>query len=262
MTHTRFICIILNLTSIQTELCTQMDRLSLTRILFVGDHTTMTQAISLASILGDNTAISTDPNVVPNFEKTITCAGTGIGSFTLEYVRNDRLEEPGTAPSPGTPNCGPTNEQYCYPWSADYQAHVGKQLLVVNTGYHWGDDWQGYITNFQNFVGRIDEIAGANAARVSTTFPPVQSICLVLQPYTPSCSPIFIHSFHVSSRPTTSSCSARQSQATRNATSTTSPTDTTESIVPASSTAPSGTGGASYRPTTTTPFASSTSGTC
>lgn len=126
----------------------------------------MTQAISLASLLGDNADISLDPNVVPNFTKTIACANTG-GSFELSYVRNDRLVEPGTTPSPGYPNCGPTNQQYCYPWSADFSSYSGKQLLIVNTGYHWGDDWEGYIANFQNFVGKIDEIAVANAARVS-----------------------------------------------------------------------------------------------
>lgn len=149
----------------QADLCTQMDRLGLARILFVGDHTTMTQAISLASILGQGDGVSLDTSVVPNFTKTITCAGTTIGSFELSYIRNDRLEEPGTTPSPGFPNCGPTNEQYCYPWSTDYANFSGKQLLIVNTGYHWGDDWSGYITNFQNFVGKIDEVAGANAIR-------------------------------------------------------------------------------------------------
>lgn len=149
----------------KAQLCTQMDRLGLKRILFVGDHTTMTQAISLASILGQNDSISLNTNVVPNFTKTITCDGTAIGSFDLSYIRNDRLEEPGTTPSPGFPNCGPTNVQYCYPWTGDYSGFAGKQLLIVNTGYHWADDWQGYITNFQNFVGKIDEVAGANTIR-------------------------------------------------------------------------------------------------
>lgn len=109
----------------QADLCTQMDRLGLARILFVGDHTTMTQAISLASILGQGDGISLDTSVVPNFTKTITCAGTTIGSFELSYIRNDRLEEPGTTPSPGFPNCGPTNKQYCYPWSTDYANYLG-----------------------------------------------------------------------------------------------------------------------------------------
>eukprot|EP00571_Detonula_confervacea_P011742 CAMPEP_0172297172 /NCGR_PEP_ID=MMETSP1058-20130122/293_1 /TAXON_ID=83371 /ORGANISM="Detonula confervacea, Strain CCMP 353" /LENGTH=978 /DNA_ID=CAMNT_0013006289 /DNA_START=43 /DNA_END=2976 /DNA_ORIENTATION=+ len=148
------------------QLCTQMDRLGLGRILFVGDHTTMTQAISLASILGQNDAISLDSNVVPNFSKTISCTNTN-STFELSYVRNDRLVEPGTTPSPGFPNCGPTNEQYCYPWSSDFSSYGGKQLLIVNTGYHWGEEWEGYIANFQNFVGRIDEIASANGVRAN-----------------------------------------------------------------------------------------------
>jgi hypothetical protein len=142
-----------------------MDRIGLNRILFVGDHTTMTQAVSLASILGQGSDISLDPNVVPNFSKTIACAGTAIGSFELTYIRNDRLEEPGSTPSPGNPNCGPSNQQYCYPWSQNYGQYSGKQLLIVNTGYHWADDWQGYIANFQNFVGKIDESASALALR-------------------------------------------------------------------------------------------------
>jgi len=143
--------------------CAQMDRLGLKRILFVGDHTTMSQAVSLTSILNANTDISLDPAVVPNFSKTIPCPNHP--TFDITYIRNDRLEEAGTAPSPGTPNCGPNNDHYCYPWSSDYSNYANKQLLIVNTGYHWGDDWEGYIANFQNFVGRIDEIAAANAAR-------------------------------------------------------------------------------------------------
>jgi hypothetical protein len=130
----------------------------------------MTQAVSLASILGQGSDISLDSNVVPNFSKTIGCAGTAIGSFELTYIRNDRLEEPGTTPSPGNPNCGATNTQYCYPWSANFAQYSGKQLLIVNTGYHWADDWQGYIANFQNFVGKIDESASAFALRVSFNF--------------------------------------------------------------------------------------------
>ncbi|KAL7537028.1 hypothetical protein ACHAXR_011537 [Thalassiosira sp. AJA248-18] len=150
----------------KVELCTQMNRLGLKRILFVGDHTALTQAVSLASILGQNDAISTDPNVVPNFTKNIGCDGSP--NFELTYVRNDRLEETGTTPSPGNPNCGPTNEQYCYPWSNDFQNFsLGQQLLIVNTGYHWAEDWEGYIANFQNFVGKIDELAVANAARAN-----------------------------------------------------------------------------------------------
>ena len=147
-----------------------MNRIGLDRILFVGDHTTMTQAISLASILGQNEDISLDPNVVPNFSKTISCEPGSNSTFELTYVRNDRLEEPAgasAAPSPGSPNCGPGGEQYCYPWSADYSSGIGKALLIVNTGYHWGDDWEGYIANFQNFVGKIDEVATANPVRVS-----------------------------------------------------------------------------------------------
>lgn len=145
-----------------------MDRLGLDRILFVGDHTTMSQAISLVSIFDENADISLDPSVVPNFSKTITC--TGVSDFDVSYIRNDRLEEPGTTPSPGSPNCGPEGDHYCYPWSSDYSNHAGNQLLIVNTGYHWGDDWEGYIANFQNFVGRIDEIAAANALRVRFTY--------------------------------------------------------------------------------------------
>ena len=153
------------------ELCTQMNTLGLRRILFVGDHTTMSQAISLASIVGQSGNISLDPSVVPNFSKTITCSSLDpVVSFQLSYIRNDRLEEPGTTPSPGNPNCGPTNEQYCYPWSSDYASYSGKQLLIVNTGYHWQEDWAGYVTNFQNFVGSIDEVAAANAVRVSLVF--------------------------------------------------------------------------------------------
>lgn len=149
------------------ELCAVMDRLGLNRILFVGDHTTMTQAVSLASILGQGSDISLDPAVVPNFSKTVGCGGTAIGSFELTYIRNDRLEEPGSTPSPGNPNCGPSNQQYCYPWSANYSQYSGKQLLIVNSGYHWADDWQGYIAMFQNFVGMIDQSAAAYAVRVS-----------------------------------------------------------------------------------------------
>jgi hypothetical protein len=145
-----------------TEICAAMERLGLTRILFVGDHTTMTQAVSLANILGQGAGISLDPNVVPNFAKNIVCSGT---SFQLTYIRNDRLEEPGTTPSPNYPNCGAAGQQYCYPWSDNYAQFGGKQLLIVNTGYHWADDWQGYITNFQNFVGKIDEISTASALR-------------------------------------------------------------------------------------------------
>ena len=151
------------------DLCAQMDALSLKRILFVGDHTTMTQAISLASMLGQNDNISLNTNVVPNFSKTINCPNTNIASFELSFIRNDRLEEPGTEPSPGFPNCGPLFNKYCYAWSSDYANFSGKQLLVVNTGYHWDDDWQGYIANFQNFVGKIDEMAAANSNRVSST---------------------------------------------------------------------------------------------
>eukprot|EP00804_Cyclotella_cryptica_P013213 CCRYP_007005-RA/>CCRYP_007005-RA protein AED:0.21 eAED:0.21 QI:123/1/1/1/1/1/2/71/922 len=149
------------------DLCTAMDRLGLSRILFVGDHTTMTQAVSLASILGQGAGISLDPNVVPNFSKTIACAGTTIGSFELTFIRNDRLEEPGTTPSPGNPNCGQSNQQFCYPWSTDFAQYSRKQLLIVNTGYHWGNDWQGYITNFQNIIGRIDEISAGFALRAN-----------------------------------------------------------------------------------------------
>ncbi len=149
----------------QNEMCAEMARLGLGRVLFVGDHTTLTQAVSLASVLGVNADISLDPAVVPNFSKTVDC--TNRPDFDVTYVRNDRLEEPGTTPSPGGPNCGPDNDHYCYPWSSDYSNYAQKQLLVVNTGYHWGEDWQGYIANFQNFVGRIDEIAAANAIRVS-----------------------------------------------------------------------------------------------
>jgi hypothetical protein len=154
---------------LQGLLCGQMNRIGLTRILFVGDHTTMTQAISLASILGANSDISLDPNDVPNFSKTISCSPGYNSTFELSYIRNDRLEEKPTAPTPGSPNCGPTNEQYCYPWSSNYSSG-GKTLLIVNTGYHWGEDWEGYIANFQNFVGKIDQIATANTARVSLHF--------------------------------------------------------------------------------------------
>ena len=149
----------------QVVLCTQMDRLSLKRILFVGDHTTLSQAVSLASILGHNDNISLDPAVVPNFSKTIACAD--LPNFDVTYVRNDLLEDSVNAPSPGSPNCGPNTSFYCYPWSSDYATYGQRQLLVVNTGYHWGEDWEGYIANFQNFVGRIDEIAAANGDRVS-----------------------------------------------------------------------------------------------
>jgi len=152
----------------KAEICAQMDRLSLKRVLFVGDHTTMSQAISFASILGQGSDISLDPAVVPNFSKTVTCT-PAHPNFDVTYIRNDRLEEPGTTPSPGEPNCGPDGDHYCYPWSGDYSSYDKRQLLVMNTGYHWGDDWEGYIANFQNFVGRIDEIAAANAARVSST---------------------------------------------------------------------------------------------
>jgi len=149
------------------ELCTQMNRLRLDKILFVGDHTTMSQAIALASLLGQNEDVSLDPNVVPNFSKNVDCSpGTPSAfSFQLSYVRNDRLEEPGTTPSPGNPNCGISNEQYCYPWSVDYAAHSGRTLLIVNTGYHWADDWEGYIANFQNFVGKIDDVAANDVAK-------------------------------------------------------------------------------------------------
>eukprot|EP00581_Thalassiosira_minuscula_P007217 CAMPEP_0183706612 /NCGR_PEP_ID=MMETSP0737-20130205/3379_1 /TAXON_ID=385413 /ORGANISM="Thalassiosira miniscula, Strain CCMP1093" /LENGTH=950 /DNA_ID=CAMNT_0025934059 /DNA_START=10 /DNA_END=2859 /DNA_ORIENTATION=+ len=147
------------------EMCIQMERLNLKRILFVGDHTTMSQAISLASILGVNDNISLDPAVVPNFSKTVGC--TGHSNFDLTYIRNDRLEEPGTTPSPGNPNCGPDGTHYCYPWSGQYSNYENQQLMIVNTGYHWGEDWEGYISNFQNFVGRIDEISAANAIRVN-----------------------------------------------------------------------------------------------
>lgn len=153
--------------------CNQMNRIGLERILFVGDHTTMTQAISLASILGQNDDISLDTNVVPNFSKTISCEPGSNSTFELAYVRNDRLEEPtgaNASPSPGSPNCGPDGEQYCYPWSTDYSSGIGKTLLIVNTGYHWGDDWEGYIANFQNFVGKIDDVATANPVRVSNPF--------------------------------------------------------------------------------------------
>ena len=160
-----------------SELCSVMDRLGMNRILFVGDHTTMTQAVSLASILGQGSDISLDPNVVPNFSKTIGCAGTTIGSFELTYIRNDRLEEPGSTPSPGNPNCGPSNQQYCYPWSTNYGQYSGKQLLIVNTGYHWADDWQGYITNVQNFVGTIDAKAAALSLRVSLN---LDCLCLYI----------------------------------------------------------------------------------
>lgn len=129
----------------------------------------MTQAISLASILGANSDISLDPNDVPNFSKTISCSPGYNSTFELSYVRNDRLEEKPTTPTPGSPNCGPTNEQYCYPWSSGYSSG-GKTLLIVNTGYHWGEDWEGYIANFQNFVGKIDQIATANTAKVSLRF--------------------------------------------------------------------------------------------
>ena len=37
----------------------------------------------------------------------------------------------------------------------------------MNTGYHWGSDWEGYIANFQNFVGKLDEMATANALRAT-----------------------------------------------------------------------------------------------
>lgn len=147
-------------------LCDQMSRLGLTRILFVGDHTTMTQAISLASILGQNNDISLDSNVVPNFSKTISCSPGSNATFELSYVRNDRLEEKPTSPSPGSPNCGPKNEQYCYPWSSVYSTGR-KALFIVNTGYHWGEDWEGYIANFQNFVGKIDQISAAITARAN-----------------------------------------------------------------------------------------------
>jgi len=150
----------------RAELCTQMDRLGLDRILFVGDHTTMTQAISLASLVHENDNISLDPNVVPNFSKTVACSSTGK-SFDITYIRNDRMMEPGTTPSPGNSNCGPANDQYCYPWSSDFSSYSGKQVLIMNTGYHWGEDWEGYIANFQNFVGKIDEMAVANIARAS-----------------------------------------------------------------------------------------------
>lgn len=129
----------------------------------------MTQAISLASILGANSDISLDPNDVPNFSKTISCSPGYNSTFELSYIRNDRFEEKPTTPTPGSPNCGPTNEQYCYPWSSDY-SNGGKTLLIVNTGYHWGEDWEGYIANFQNFVGKIDQIATANTAKVSLRF--------------------------------------------------------------------------------------------
>lgn len=208
-----------------SELCTVMDRIGLNRILFVGDHTTMTQAISLASILGQGSDISLDLNVVPNFSKTIACAGTAIGSFELTYIRNDRLEETGSTPSPGNPNCGPSNQQYCYTWSQNYGQYSGKQLLIVNTGYHWADDWQGYITNFQNFVGMIDESATAFALRVSNA--PIATVCLCkLSSFSnelPSSS---------LSSPMTSSCSAHPSLATKNATSTTMSLAITENTAP------------------------------
>jgi len=149
----------------QVVLCTQMARLGLGRILFVGDHTTLNQAVSLVSILGHNDDISLDPAVVPNFSKTIHC--TDLPDFDVTYIRNDRLEEVVIAPSPGSPNCGPDLSAYCYPWSSDYAAYGQRQLLVFNTGYHWGADWEGYIINFKVFVGRIDEIAAADRARAN-----------------------------------------------------------------------------------------------
>ena len=148
----------------RSDLCTQMQRLGLDRILFVGDHTTMTQAISLAALTQVGDDISLDPNVVPNFSKTVNCATTGT-TFDITYIRNDLMMEPGTTPSPGNPNCGPSNEQYCYPWSTEFSSYATKQLLVMNTGYHWGEDWAGYIENFQNFVGQIDTIAASNPIR-------------------------------------------------------------------------------------------------
>lgn len=211
----------------QGELCTQMDRLGLNRLLFVGDHTTMTQAISLASILGQNADISLDTTAVPNFAKTITCAGTSIGSFELSYVRNDRLEETtGAAPSPGSPNCGPNTQQYCYPWTEDFSSYSGKQLLIVNTGYHWLNDWEGYIGNFQNFVGKIDEIAAANAVRVSLMY---RCCCLLVAELHHIMLTTLSVNFHYSfNRQTTSSCSVHQFPDTKNVACTTVHTFTTK----------------------------------
>jgi hypothetical protein len=201
--------------------------LGLNRILFVGDHTTMTQAISLASILGQNADISLDTTVVPNFAKTITCAGTSIGSFELSYVRNDRLEETtGAAPSPGSPNCGPNTQQYCYPWTEDFSSYSGKQLLIVNTGYHWLNDWEGYIGNFQNFVGKIDEIAAVNAVRVSLMY---RCCCLLVVELHHIMLTTLSVNFHYSfNRQTTSSCSVHQFPDTKNVACTTVHTFTTK----------------------------------
>lgn len=132
-----------------SAICQVFHQLQISKILFVGDEFAYQQTLSFWKILEDL------PESFPSSENVWvtqhSCPNVDW-SFTLSYVRNERLSDTHTPPvSRDEPNC---HGFFCYPWLHEYLQYNGRTVLVTSMGQKHNQVLN-FETDFQNFASYI-----------------------------------------------------------------------------------------------------------
>ena len=132
-----------------SSICEIFHQLQISKILFVGDEFAYQQTLSFWKILED--LPESFPSSVNVWLTEHSCPNVDW-SFTLSYVRNERLSDTHTPPvTRDEPNC---HGFFCYPWLHEYLQYDGRVVLVTSMGQKHNQE-SNFQTDFQNFASYI-----------------------------------------------------------------------------------------------------------
>lgn len=131
--------------------CSTLQRLGITKLLFVGDSLTSSQVQSLWNLMGYTSGLPEN--------NTVYCPESNGFTFRIDFIRNDRLStNPKDGPCPGDGICNVWVENYLDNNIMETNGLLSKQhriVLVANTGAHLHTK-EGFVRRFENFLKVVD----------------------------------------------------------------------------------------------------------
>ena len=127
------------------NLCREMAARKLSRILFVGDSTSLSQLTSLYLLVGGNHLPMT-PGRNTMCERWLNCSRWDLEPIQLRYIRSDKAGESVARLMPTASHCDDDSGRVdqCQPWLHEYASDPAPTLLLLNFGvhYHDADEWR------------------------------------------------------------------------------------------------------------------------
>jgi len=164
---------------IRPSFCHVMKKLDIHRILFLGDSSVHSQAMSLWKAWGngDDPYKDNDDSLFPNFTRQQECPG---GTIEITYVRNDHLLEVNQPVSlrEGVRNCGSIG--FCYPWIESYLSFPGKTLIIAGMGDR-SSSLQDFQYSIDKFIRTLDSFRRIDDILYVRTNQPAHVNCHVPQ---------------------------------------------------------------------------------